>query len=262
VTHGLTPRQSREVEYHAHHADLLRDQPALYEVLSRRKSKWWNHYWVAHAKLLAENIAGKKLLVPGCGQGTDAIVAAKLGARVSAFDISLEMLELASRRASDANAAIDLGVMPAERLSYQDSTFDVVYVRDVLHHCDVAQSIAELRRVSKDHALVVVDELYTHSLLQRMRTAGLGRWLYRGIRPIIYGKKAYITEDERKLDERDLSVLVEALSEVRIEYFNVVVNRFVPGWDAAEMADRVLMKCLPGRIVAGRFVLTGRIRKG
>lgn len=259
----LTARQTREIEYHSHHAAQLRNTTASYEVLSRQKIKWWNHYWASHSALRREDIAGKRLLVPGCGEGFDAIVAAKLGAVVSAFDISPDMLAVARARAFEADVEIELLPMAAENLSYPDGTFDVIYIRDVLHHCDIVESMRSFQRVARPDAFLVMDELYTHSMLQRIRNSGFGRWLYPKVRPVIYGKQAeiYITEDERKLNEWDLDCIIEALFDVRCQFFNAVVNRFLPPWDAAEMMDRVLMHALPGRCVAGRFVLTGRVRK-
>jgi ubiquinone/menaquinone biosynthesis C-methylase UbiE len=256
----LTPRQIREIEYHAHHASLLRNKAAFYEILSRQKIKWWNHYWASHSALLAEDIAGKRLLVPGCGEGSDAIIAAKLGAVVTAFDISPEMLAVARERVLEAGVEVELLPMAAENLSCPDGMFDVIYVRDVLHHCDIVQTIRELRRVARPGALVVIDELYTHTILQRLRDSGFGRWLYPKVRPIIYrNEAAYITEDEKKLNERDLDYILEVLCDVHCQFFNAVVYRFLPAWDTAEIADRVLMHALPGRLVAGRFVLSGRM---
>ena len=258
----LTARQTREIEYHVHHAALLRDRTPFYGVLTGRKTKWWNHYWVSHSELLTEDIAGKRLLVPGCGGGFDAVIVAKLGANVSAFDISPDMLLVTAESAQDARVEIELLPMAFEALSYADDTFDVIYIRDVLHHCDVERSVRELARVARLGAWVVIDELYTHSLLQRIRNSWLGRSLYPAVRPVIYGNcEEYITQDERKLNELDLDCILASLCGARCQFFNFVVNRFLPDWDAAEMVDRVLMHGLPGRLVAGRFVLSGRVRK-
>lgn len=254
---GLTERQLREIEYHAHHALALRNCRAFYEVLTRPKPKWWNHYWVSHSELLAHGITGKRLLVPGCGDGFDAIVCAKMGARVSAFDISPEMLRLAQERAREAEAEIEFAAMPAENLSYANDTFDVIYIRDVLHHCDIGPTLSQLQRVARPGAWIVIDELYTHSLLQGIRDSWLGRSLYRAVRPMLYGCAGYITPDERKLNESDLDCIARTLCVSRCQFFNVAVNRLVPAWDWAEMADLILTRMLPGRLVAGRFVLSG-----
>src|ERR1700734_2860911 len=137
------------------------------------------------------------------------------------------MLRLAEESARAEGVAVGFGCMPAEQLGYADNTFDVIFVRDLLHHCDIGACLSELGRVAKPDALVVIDELYTHSGLQKHRVSRFGRWLYAKVRPHIYhGADPYITEDERKINEVELSTIAGALDDVRIRYFNVVVNRF------------------------------------
>src|SRR5207245_524146 len=95
--------------------------------------------------LIAEmSSAGKRVLVPGCGFGDDAIRLAKLGADVYAFDLSPDMLEIARQRAAKMSVpSIHLDEMPAEALTYSDNFFDLVYFNDILHHVDIPKSVAE-----------------------------------------------------------------------------------------------------------------------
>jgi hypothetical protein len=142
--------------------------------------------------------------------------------------------------------------------------FGFIFVRDVLNHCEVEVSLRELVRVGKPGALVLVDELYTHSMLQGLRKSVLGRWIYPKVLPSIYpDQNPYITEDERKLSARELLLIRSTLRDARCEYFNMVVNRFIPDWDALEMVDRVTLKVLGkfGYLLAGRFVLLGCVGK-
>jgi 2-polyprenyl-3-methyl-5-hydroxy-6-metoxy-1,4-benzoquinol methylase len=262
----LTPRQQREVAYHARHSFALREirQPDLHEVIDRPTRKWWNHYWVAYSILFTAGLRGRSVLVPGCGAGIDAIRCAKLGANVQAIDLSPDMLRLAEESAAAEGVAVEFRCMPAERLVYVDNTFDVIFVRDLLHHCDIGACLSELARVAKPGALVVIDELYTHSALQELRNSTLGLWVYAMVRPHIYhGQVPYITEDERKINEDELDTIRGALTDARCRYFNVIVNRFIPDWDPAEMVDRVLVKSIGpiGRWLAGRILLTGYVSK-
>ena len=93
--------------------------------------------------------SGKRALVPGCGSGFDAIILAHLGAEVSAFDLSADMLSVAEERAAARNVSLDLQRMPAEELRYGDNTFELIWGRDILHHCDIGRTMAELIRVAK-----------------------------------------------------------------------------------------------------------------
>ena len=97
--------------------------------------------------LLAKDLRNKTALVVGCGSGTDAIYLAKLGARVHAFDLSPDMISLAEFQAAREAVDVEFRIMSAEQLSYSDNTFDVILVRDILHHCEVDGVLAELIRV-------------------------------------------------------------------------------------------------------------------
>jgi hypothetical protein len=131
-----------------------------------------------------------------------------------------------------------------------------------LHHCDLSRCVPEVVRVAKPGAFVLIDELYTHRLLQSIRESRLGRWLHPKVIPIIYQTNdTYTTADERKLTDLDLSVVRAQLSNATVRYYSMVVNRFLPSWDLAAKADRILLKLLGrlGYFVAGRFILTGFI---
>src|SRR3954453_2094790 len=97
---SLTERQRREVDYHKEHAALLEAnlRPLDYDVITSSARRWWNHYWDIWTFLISLQLEGKKVLVVGCGAGEDALRFAKLGAVVSAFDLSADMLALGIRR--------------------------------------------------------------------------------------------------------------------------------------------------------------------
>ena len=94
--------------------------------------------------------------------------------------------------------------MPAEMLRYDDNFFDFVIARDILHHVDIPLTMGEIIRVSKPNALLVVNEIYSHSFTNRIRhSAVVTKILYPRMQRIIYGEgKPYITQDERKLSEK------------------------------------------------------------
>jgi 2-polyprenyl-3-methyl-5-hydroxy-6-metoxy-1,4-benzoquinol methylase len=183
----LTPRQQREVAYHARRFTVLREnrQAVRHEVIEQPTRKWWNHYWVAYSELCRAGLQGRTVLVPGCGAGIDAVRCAKLGAQVQAFDLSPDMLRLAEESAATEGEVVEFRCMPAEQLSYAHNTFDVIFVRDLLHHCDVRSCLSELARVAKPGAFVVIDELYTHGALQKLRDSTLGQRIYSIVRPLI-----------------------------------------------------------------------------
>jgi ubiquinone/menaquinone biosynthesis C-methylase UbiE len=266
----LAKRQHRERDYHEEFAKRNRvmiTQPVLLDLIETGPRRPWNGYWTSYDLLMAESLTGKRVMVPGCGFGEDAIRLAKLHAEVHTFDLSPESLEIARQRAARmATSGIHFEVMPAEALAYPDDFFDLVYFRDILHHVDIPKAAAEARRVLKSGGKVVANELYTHSLLQRVRESLLvSGFLYPRMVRFIYGTdKPYITVDEHKLNEHELAVLTAILQpdSLHERYFLFLGGRILP-YQKVEKLDRALfaMTGPVGRIFAGRVVLTGTVAK-
>jgi SAM-dependent methyltransferase len=77
---------------------------------------------IRHAKVRAND----RLLDVGCGTGVVAITAAKLGARVTALDLTPELLERARENARLSKVEVDFHEGDAENLPFPDASFDVV----------------------------------------------------------------------------------------------------------------------------------------
>ena len=267
----LDERQRRERDYHEEFAKRYRDkitQPVLLDVIEPGPRRPWNGYWTAYDLLMAEDLAGKRVMVPGCGFGEDAIRLAKLGAEVHAFDLSPDLLEIARQRAARMGVTgIHFDVMPAEALVYPDDFFDLIFFNDILHHVNIPKAVAEGRRVLKSGGKLIANELYTHSLMQRARESRLvSGFLYRRMVRFIYGTdKPYITEDEHKIDERELAVLKAILRPSSLHrYFLFLGGRILPArWLGVEKFDRAFFAMIgpAGRIFAGRVVLAGTVAK-
>jgi ubiquinone/menaquinone biosynthesis C-methylase UbiE len=264
----LTDRQRRELEYHKGHAASLAEvlQPVNFSVVSSPERRWWNAYWSVWTLLRDMPLKGKCVLVVGCGAGVDALYFAKLGASVWAFDLSLDMLNHAKRRAVENGLNVSFEQMPAEKMSYASDSFDLIFARDILHHVDIAATMNEIVRVSKPGALFVMDEIYSHSVTDAVRHSWVvERMLYPKMSGFIYkGQKPYITEDERKMSERDVSTVTSNLSCVQIRrYFNFIVTRLIPDKFATlSKLDRIALTVLGpvGHYLAGRIVLVGVLK--
>lgn len=266
---ALTARQQRELDYHREHAANAADEvlrPVADDIIVSAARRPWNAYWSMYDRLLAADLAGKAVLVLGCGFGDDAIRIARLGARVSACDLSPESLAIAEARAGLAGVEIAFAAMPAEALTYADNSFDVAVFVDILHHVDIAATMAEIARVLKLGAQVIGDELYTHTRLQRIRESGpVQQVLYPRMRRWIYGGETpYITADEHKIDEHEFALVTERLTALETDWFNVLEGRLYPSrlrW--AARAERAAMRPLAGLApyLAGRVVFSGRLTK-
>jgi len=266
----LTERQQRELDYHREHAKLhksILSAPFSWEVLRDPGRRWWNAYWGMYEYLVHCDLEDKKVLVVGCGFGDDAIRLAKLGARVCAFDLSPDSLEIARALALREGLEVDFQQMPSERLQYSDNTFDYILARDILHHVDIPATMREIARVSKPGAVFVVNEIYSHSFTNKIRHSTLvEKVLYPKMRRLIYGPgKPYITEDERKLSEYDLKEIEKPLQpRLFTKYFNFLVTRIVPDrFENIAKVDCLLLRILRpvGHLLAGRVLFSARISK-
>lgn len=262
----LTSRQQRELDYHRDHAErheaALR-QPVGFKIVKSRERRWYNAYWETYRLVLSAGLTSKRVLVVGCGAGTDAIRLAAIGAEAFGCDLSPDLISIATERAKAAGLPVDFRVMPAERLDYADRYFDAVLFVDILHHVDIPKTMQEIRRVLKPGALVIGDELYTHTAMQRVRASRLvTHGLYPRMVRFIYGTdRPYITEDERKIDEREFASITDDLRELRCDYFSLIAGRLVPDWIWACKLDRLILMAVGsiGRFLAGRVVFMGRV---
>jgi ubiquinone/menaquinone biosynthesis C-methylase UbiE len=107
---------------------ILESQPRRYDfgiaLLSLGKSQKMKK------RLVSESInRGSRVLDLGCGTGTAAILAARAGAQVTGFDISVPMLAIAREKVAatsltDRIELIEMGISGMDR--FGDASFDVV----------------------------------------------------------------------------------------------------------------------------------------
>jgi ubiquinone/menaquinone biosynthesis C-methylase UbiE len=268
---ALTERQARELAYHQDRALRLAqliDEPVSLDVVTSSNRHWWNPYWCVYSLLRNASIAGKKALVLGCGFGEDAIRLSSLGMDVCACDLCSDSVAIATARARKTvrSECIHFQVMPAEKLTYGDDAFDLILAVDIFHHVDIPATLLELHRVAKPNCVLLCLEMYTHSWLTSIRESRLvSRFLYPAMVQWIYGSnRPYITADERKLNEKEITLIADSLSSARTDWFYAIINRLVPDrFTALEICDRIAIKLLGpfGSIVAGRVILRGQIPK-
>ena len=98
----------------------------------------------------------------GCGGGHVAYRLAKHAQRVTATDLSAEMLAAVRATAAEKGLAnIDTQEAPAEKLPFADATFDFLGCRYSAHHWrDVVAGVREARRVLKTGATAVFIDAY------------------------------------------------------------------------------------------------------
>ena len=152
-------------------------------------------------------------------------------------------------------------------MSYEDNSFDYIIARDILHHVDIPNTMSEIVRVAKPDAIFLVNEIYSHSLTDKIRHSALVKnILYPKMRRLIYGPgKPYITEDERKLSESDLKkIMIPLQPRLFTKYFNFLVTRVIPDrFEKLAQLDRLILRILHpmGHLLAGRVLFGARISK-
>jgi 2-polyprenyl-3-methyl-5-hydroxy-6-metoxy-1,4-benzoquinol methylase len=79
-------------------------------------------------------LPGKRILDIGCGLGESSVMFALEGARVTATDISPEMVEFTAKLARRYQVSLETMVGAAEELSIEPASFDIIYTANTIHH--------------------------------------------------------------------------------------------------------------------------------
>lgn len=131
---------------------------------------------------LTGDVADRRALEIGCGEGRLAIELQKRGAVVTGADASADMIAAARTNAAATGCPLDLVRAEATHLPFADGSFDLVLAKTVL--CFVGEAddmFAEMARVLRPGGRLVIGELHKWSTwaAQRRIRAWLGSPLWR-----------------------------------------------------------------------------------
>lgn len=108
------------------------------------------------ASLEAAAWRGKRVIDLGCGDGTYTAELLRRGEPASIHGIDPSPAAVAAARARDEDPRLSFAVGSAHALPHADDTFDIAYLRGVLHHMDrPIDALAEALRVAP--VMVVVE---------------------------------------------------------------------------------------------------------
>jgi SAM-dependent methyltransferase len=153
---------------------------------------------------------GERVLDCGCGAGELALEIARAASLVVGFDLSLESVKLMGARAERLAVQSPAGLVHVmERLPYPDATFDAVIGKSILHHVDVAASLAEVKRVLKPGGRAVfIENQVTNPVLRFARNKLTGR----------FGVARVGTIDEHPLVAADYAAMKRLFPDQTIAY--------------------------------------------
>lgn len=109
---------------------------------------------------------GKKVLEVGVGVGTDHVQFARSGAILTGIDLTSSAIELTKKRFELERLEFRLQQCDAEKLPFDENSFDLVYSWGVIHHTPDTQKAAdEIYRVCKKGGKICVMIYHRYSLL-------------------------------------------------------------------------------------------------
>lgn len=154
-------------------ADAAPGSRRFYELVEEhRYTKEWH---IPAAAGFAET-KGLRVLEIGCGLGTDGAQFARAGADYTGIDLTDAAVELARKRFELFNLPGSFQKDDAEKLSFGNETFDLVYSHGVLHHTpDIDSAIREIHRVLRPGGRAEVMLYHRNSYNYRVNISMLRR---------------------------------------------------------------------------------------
>jgi SAM-dependent methyltransferase len=242
----LSTRLEREREFHdrTFAADARASVAKFYEI-----ERYEQEFYRA---LLARYGAGGEALEYGCGPVSAARFLARRGTSVTGIDLSEVAIERAAEEARREGVAgrCAFRLMNAERLEFEESSFDLICGTGILHHLDLDGAYSEIARTLRPTGHAVFVEPLGHNPVIN---------LYRRRTPELR------TEDEHPLLTGDLERARAHFGRVGLRHFHLltlfaVPFRRLPGFGALlgalNAADRALFRIRPLRKHAWTVVIT------
>jgi SAM-dependent methyltransferase len=246
----VTPRLLTEQLFHDRQAAGRSSRFATDSALRFRDADYIDHEpWIRPAFDLIGEVAGKRVLDYGCGHGMASVVLARRGAHVTGIDLSPGYIAEAHRRAEANEVTVEFRTADAEQLPFAAQSFDAVWGSAILHHLDLRQAGAELRRVLKPGGVAVFCEPW-------------------GGNPILEFARRYLpypgkhrTPDEKPLRKADLDSLRDFFPQLDVRGFQLigsvrrVFRRESPGGGWLDRCDRWLFRQVPALEKWSRYVV-------
>jgi ubiquinone/menaquinone biosynthesis C-methylase UbiE len=166
----MEKRKKAEQRFHNYLRDKKLESTNEFDALTSNR-KWYSIFRQTDAcieQTLREYCPGKRVLDYCCGNGHMSERIAKAGAaEIVGIDISDISVANAARRAQELGLSkiCSFWVMDAEKMTFPEGSFDVIYESSALHHLDFKTACAEAARVLKPHGVFICFEALGHNPL-------------------------------------------------------------------------------------------------
>tara|TARA_B100000315_G_scaffold34677_1_gene29329 strand:- start:369 stop:1217 length:849 start_codon:yes stop_codon:yes gene_type:complete len=247
----LTDRKKKELEFH----DKDRDNNVVHETkASDTYEKFYGnkkYYQITHrSKSYVRNwirleVKNKIFLDYACGNGGNAILAAKYGALLSlGFDISGVSVKNATKLVNEEKINnVRFFQADAENTKLPNDSIDVIICSGMLHHLDLSYALPELRRILKPGGKILAVEALDYNPAIK---------LYRTLTPAMRTdwEKAHI------LSLKDIKFAKRFFDIGVINYFHVIGyigGKFPILMYPIDLIDRVLEKIPLVRLLSWMF---------
>jgi 2-polyprenyl-3-methyl-5-hydroxy-6-metoxy-1,4-benzoquinol methylase len=217
--------------YSRHAHSLLLNQ-IFFKKYADPQHDWdWRQYG---AKLLGL-IKGCHVLDYGCGQGEEATYLAKMGAHVTAIDISPVGIALTKERAkrNGVGDRVDAMLMRCDPTEFPSESFDVVHGFGILHHIGLKTGMMEIKRLLKPGGRgLFFEHMGNSNLIERFRPKE--RDYTKGERPVTWKEVQEMRPEFSRLETRPFHIASRLRNRVQ------VLNRPV-----VRRADHAVLSALP-----------------
>jgi len=233
-----------EKEFHDRQAEQRAGSFRDLAHLRFRDDEYLDHEtWIRPAFEKLGPLDGRRLLDFGCGHAMMAVVLARRGANVTAFDLSLGYVQEARRRAVANEVSVNFVQADGDRLPFADATFDAIWGNAILHHLDLPTAAREVWRVLRPGGVAVFCEPWGgNPLLEAAR-----QWLpYPG---------KHRTRDEQPLRRDGVAALRSVFPDLEMQghQFFGMIRRVLPWRVLTRCLDRVDAALLPRVTFLGSF---------
>lgn len=249
LINNLSDRKKKELEFH----DNYRNKNLVHSETNLINDSYGNKRFYSTVKSSSDyvinwiqnNCKDKVFLDFACGNGHNALLAARSGAKISiGIDISEESIKNAKNEAEILGLTNTLFFQAdAENTKLPDNSIDLVVCSGVLHHLDLSYTFPELRRILNTRGKVLAVEALNYNPFIK---------LYRFITPIMRTD----WEKEHILSLKDVKFASHFFEIGKVNYWHITsyLCAFAPKLlPFANYIDKVLTK-IPGiKLMAWMF---------